>query len=420
VCKCTGTTLYILLGGVFTRHWLAALREADGLSYLQTHKLVQRKMNTFYSSIPEQYRPDRQYPQVEGVGSDRPVFEPSEGDHRRRFAVTPGSSPTQCIIYAGELDSVKSGSVFQLQGVGRNIAGNMDATLLGTAVITDVQMTQCTAEISPGLDLTQGVRALLTQLADPLQVFIDGDDLSDNALELELRAALNKAQAGTWFELIDNPHHAELVFFVRREHITLIRKTPRLAELDIADPQVRAADVCRVFPKAMEYIARFNFYLELLSKQGSLVGDVDFALYSVFPRIDDEDIPDVDAQVPIENNEVIVTDQASYCLRLHNRGSHALCVYVLVFDPATYSINDYYYNDGQAQPLLRPGETLQLGASSDWDQEIQFTVTGEGCRDIALFKVRCTISYFDHSLTVHPPPRSFSLPSQSTLPSCSG
>jgi hypothetical protein len=387
VCKCTGRTLYVLLGGVFTRHWLAALREGDGLSYLQIHKLVQVKMDAFYSNIPEQHRPDRQDPQVEGVGSDRPVFEPSEGDHRRRFAVTPGSSPTQCIIYAGELDGVKPGSVFQLQGVGRNIAGNMDATLLGTAVITEVQMTQCTAEISPGLDLTQGVRALLTQLAKPLQVVIDGDDPSVNALELELRSALNKAQEGTWFELAVNPDSADIVFLVGSEHITLVRKTPRLAELDIADPQVIAADVRRVFPKAMEYIARFNFYLELLSKQGSLVGDVDFALYSVFPRIDDEDIPDVDVQVPIENNEVIVTDQASYCLRLHNRGSHALCAYVLLFDPATYSINTYYNNDGQAQPRLRPGETLQLGASSDWNNDIQFKVTGEGCRDIAFFKV---------------------------------
>jgi hypothetical protein len=313
------------------------------MSYLQIKELILKKFDALYQKyehLPPDQQPDVQHPQVEGVGCDRPVFESAGDDLRQRFAVQQGPDPTECIIFAGMFAGVKPGTIFQLQRVGQNIPGTDDATLLGTAVATEVQAAQCVAKVAKGVAPSQpaeGVRALLMQVAEPLRVFLNRDMLAGSTLEDELREALRAVapQEGMWFELVNDEARADLVLEVDDTRVALTRRTPHLAGLGTMPPRVRAADVRRVFPGAMRHIARFNFYLALASQAGPFARDVDVRLHYLKeyePTYSDEEYMELGDEIPLTNEEATVLHEEDtvYALALHNRGPHALYVYVLV------------------------------------------------------------------------------------------
>jgi hypothetical protein len=378
-------------GGVFTKFWLDVLRESDGLSYIDIKRRIERKLVEFYKyvqSLPEEYRPGEQHPQLEGVGCDRPVFENAGGDRRQRFAVQQTPDKTECIIFAGVLAGVNPGTIFQLQRMGENIAGEEDSTLLGTAVATEVHATQCIAKIANGVQLPEiGVRALLTQLAEPLR-------------ERKLRNLLvNAARTdGTWFRLLEGSADADLILEAHDDHVALIRKTSALEEVDNVHPMVKEHHLDYIFPSALRYIARFNFYLSLSQQTGPFARDVDVRLHYLEEEeptySGEEEFMKVGGEIGVENGEATVLheDDTFYGLVLHNDGPHPLYPYVLFFDPATYAVQFFYEPSGRGNAPLQPGTKLQLGRSPECPAAMSWVLDDERYKDTGFLKVR---SVFD-------------------------
>lgn len=396
---------------------MQTLRESDGLSYGQIKLRIDDRLSDFYrenSVLPKDQQPAPQQPQVEGVGRDRPVFEnPPPGDYRHRFAVQQAKDKTEVIIFAGEIVGVRPGTIFHLQRMGSNVAGNADLDMVGTAVAIKVLASECIAKLADGVVLPQhGARALLTQVADPLRCFINTANPGNEAavrIAEKLHGILfsPQMQSNPWYRYIDDPRDAQIIFEAHEDRVDLIRTEQVFRDLDQLPPKVKARDIEYIFPAAMRYIACFNFYLSLASQNGPFASDVDAHLHYLEenePSYSDDEYMSLGDEISIENGEATVLHEEDtiYGLVLHNRGSQALYPYVLFFDPATYTVMFFYEPHRDVAPLT-PGTKLQLGRSPECPAAMWFTIEDEQQKDTGFLKVILTTKPMNLHFMEQPP-----------------
>ncbi|KAI0090548.1 hypothetical protein BDY19DRAFT_717273 [Irpex rosettiformis] len=394
-------------GGVFTREWLDALRRNDiyPRTYAEILKVIDANLDTL-----RRKRGIDQHPQCDGIVRDRLIFKETMMRADLFDAV-----PIVCLdvtgntveITAGEVHGIGIGTLFELHIMDRNLRSQR---MVGTAIVRRVKGTTCIAELPEGIILTAPkYMALIALPPESLRYVVAYDDSPSQQaarsinLFREGMSRLNSQDTRGIYE-VRRKEEAELqLYFEADGSLTIYRLDQFLGSVRNRPPHLSPAEVEQAeFANILSAMARFNRLLALTSVTHPFADKVTFELLHLVKqsdsRADDEGffIREVDASVEITDNEAILEQPPDkryedYAIVLRNYLPKKLFVQIWWFDPNTYGIAPCYISADASQPTLAGnGGVLQIGASTERGEPIQFELPEGATSDTIFVKVLLT------------------------------
>jgi hypothetical protein len=341
----------------------------------------------------------------EGVARDRFLFSETGADPRT-FSVHPHpQDAASCIVNgAGSPLGIKVGAVFELW---YEPQGQEPGSVLGTAVVTEVEQKRSVARLPPNVALPSdgNVRASLSKVSDPVKVavtnLVPDSEVATRAHDLLLDRLSIKSPRH--FMLVPAAE-ADLVLRVNERHVQFHRQDIHLGSLRTPDPLLRNADIPKAFPGALARIAHFNYCVSLEGSSAvvhPLADDVSLHLHRLAQPAMDYDADDFtfsdvyldpapDGEVPFVDDEATIQHEGEeelYALIMKNNGQHRLHTYVLLLDPSTYGIELFAQPMNADEPVLPPGGQVQIGRSAACEGALWFDVGPDGSQDTGLLKI---------------------------------
>jgi hypothetical protein len=363
-------------GGLFTRALIEALYElGDGTTYEGLYKRTFEWYGAIHGAIAPDKRPPTQTPQCEGVHRDRKLFAPPRGV-QKWFTVTPGGVQGTVEIHAGENALVRRGTRFRLIGPPTTPGGpDLD---LGPARATLVKEIFCVATADPALKVgTSGVRAQIVSLDGTLRYAVrtsaSTDDMTESSVckDLDARLAEILPAIADVVERVEARDAPDVILEACSEGVRIIHADPHLRSLELSSPIVATVDIAKYFPAVLGALVRFHGALELGNPGAPHAGSVDIVLHHLpSPPSDTDDEkdlrnPGIAYEFAPPHREAVVApgDNVCYALMLHSQAHVGLFPHVLILDPMTLEVGQFYSPLNPKEAPLRPGKKLQLCVS---------------------------------------------------------
>jgi hypothetical protein len=392
-------------GGWFTTALIDALKDpaVSPRSYAEILKHVRATFSRWYQgfqSYPLDQRPDPQTPQCEGINRDRTVFQNTAVD-RTRFAVRPMPHEVgRARIDVGEVYGVLVGTKFELRHITEATSDGSQQTVVGTAVAVQVMPGSCIVELPDGVSAaSRMLLAVAIDLHKRLRYAVINDHPRSPAAgvvfeDLQQRLRSMSPETSAWCQHVEVDDQPELVLRVGDGGVTLDRKDLHMSYLTSAAPFIEATSVSSLFPDVLAWIARFNLHLQRDNPEHPYVHEVDVRLHVLTKASEDSQEHEQEYMVPGEEyifhgQEAVVPaiDHLLYGLVFENDSQQSLFPHIVLFDPATYSIEQFYSPMNPHDPPLKPGNQLQLGRSSESMTALSFYLPEGQQKDTGILKV---------------------------------
>jgi hypothetical protein len=155
------------------------------------------------------------------------------------------------------------------------------------------------------------------------------------------------------------------------EGVRIIHADPHLRSLELSSPIVATVDIAKYFPAVLGALVRFHGALELGNPGAPHAGSVDIVLHHLpSPPSDTDDEkdlrnPGIAYEFAPPHREAVVApgDYVCYALMLHSQAHVGLFPHVLILDPMTLEVGQFYSPLNPKEAPLRPGKKLQLCVS---------------------------------------------------------
>lgn len=365
-------------GGLFTTHWLQALRAADIAP--RTYEEIHRHICQTFRDIGATQRP-----QCDGAAR-RVVFEMRTIGG---FPVHPRG--TQFEILVPDALGVRRGDIFNLRDT-----SSYDQ-LLFSVQVNHTSSTSALAHVVQGdpMSISGHVRAFLAPAAYPLKYFIE-PAVQSSAQEgiKDLEAVINKSELdnSSPHAKVGNSVEADVVFKIVANGVSYHRPDEQRDS-----PVITFEDVSAFIPRILSNIGRYKFYLDQDPWQHFLAeGDVAIHLHEL------EEVEPVGygrytlgRKLCPHDSEVIISENkdAIYAFVLVNKSNKPLYPFLFYFDPGDHSITEFYSPRSVSDPPLAAGGQLQLGAVNERREGYQFVARPGLARDSGYLKLFVSTHY---------------------------
>ncbi|TFY73682.1 hypothetical protein EWM64_g10330 [Hericium alpestre] len=368
---------------------LGALNK-DGLSQLTYEGLMAKVLAGIPGHKGKRKGELIQHPQCEGRNKQRAVFDGRALGWNRRLVPIALLSKERVRIETGAIHGVALGSEF---GVWPEKNATIDpprGRLVATEVFSVYSFVKAEAGFAPQHGWYAGV-SWWANAGDPCYLAFREETAQDECQRV-LAERLQLASSGQSRDGI------EVAGVLGKPAVPLISVRDRVMKVERTDPYTGAVDVELPCPgpkeglELLNRILRFELHLARTNPANPLLRTLEFSIV----RVDAGGTPVSQNLFDELHRAFLPNDDANYHFIVTNKGSNPLWVFVYYFDPATYTVAEFYAPPSNTmEPPLKPNNKLIIGNENSGVHPFSFIMKEGLEEDSGFAKIFVSETYTD-------------------------